>query len=205
MVGDMLCWPRSEGRALFVQVRGWNSGARDESDEGQIVFGVEVFYQKSKDKTQSVSQRSTRGSTGKTMARIHVLLCAAASLLSYTCAFSLVGRREIAVISKTPSATRSPLFQQKCPPTRLFESTEDDVDDPSTAVVEEDDINARGGLIKILFISVPLFFKFCIVLMVKFLTDLVVYPLLILYRLARLTKRRFLKLAGMDTKKKKKT
>jgi hypothetical protein len=71
---------------------------------------------------------------------------------------------------------------------------------------EDDDIdNARGGLLKILFISVPLFCKFCVVLMVKFLTDLVVYPLLILYRLARLTKQRFLKLVGMDANKKKET
>jgi hypothetical protein len=48
---------------------------------------------------------------------------------------------------------------------------------------------------------VPLFCKFCIVLLVKFLTDLVVYPLLWLYRLAHLTKNRILKLFGVDTKK----
>lgn len=140
------------------------------------------------------------------MARINILLCTAAALLNYTGAFTtLVGRREIGVISTIPS-TRSPLFQQKGRPTRLFESTEDIVDDNDpSAVVEDDDINSKGGLLKIILISVPLFCKFCIVLMVKFLTDLVVYPLLILYRLARLTKRRFLKLVGMDTKNTKKT
>ena len=142
------------------------------------------------------------------MARINILLCTAAALLNYIGAFTtLVGRREIGVISTTPSSTRSPLFQQKGPPTRLFESTEDIVDDndPSAVVEDDDDINSKGGLLKIILISVPLFCKFCIVLMVKFLTDLVVYPLLILYRLARLTKRRFLKLVGMDTKNTKKT
>lgn len=41
-------------------------------------------------------------------------------------------------------------------------------------------------------LAVPLFCKFVIVLGIKFLTDLVVLPLLLLYRLARLTKRRIL-------------
>jgi hypothetical protein len=84
-------------------------------------------------------------------------------------------------------------------------SSSNDDDSASEAAVEiptddDDDVDApeaRGGIIKILFISVPLFCKFCIVLLVKFLTDLVVYPLLVLYRLARLTKRRILRLFGM--------
>jgi hypothetical protein len=52
-------------------------------------------------------------------------------------------------------------------------------------------------------LALPLFCKFVIVLVIKFLTDLVVYPLLLLYRLARLTKRRILGLfssKGKDEK-----
>jgi hypothetical protein len=45
---------------------------------------------------------------------------------------------------------------------------------------------------KTVVLAVPLFCKFVIVLVIKFLTDLVVFPLLLLYRLARLTKRRIL-------------
>jgi len=47
-----------------------------------------------------------------------------------------------------------------------------------------------------IFIAVPLVCKFVIVLMIKFVTDLIVFPLLLLYRLVRLAKRRFLKLLG---------
>ena len=44
------------------------------------------------------------------------------------------------------------------------------------------------------FILIPtLLFKFTIVLLVKFATDIVVFPLLWLYRLARLVKRRFIR------------
>ncbi|CAJ1930591.1 unnamed protein product [Cylindrotheca closterium] len=45
-------------------------------------------------------------------------------------------------------------------------------------------------------LTVPLFFKFVIVLLLKFATDLVVYPLLWLYRLAGIVKRKFKSLIG---------
>jgi hypothetical protein len=41
-------------------------------------------------------------------------------------------------------------------------------------------------------LALPLFCKFIIVMVIKFMTDLVVFPLLMLYRLTRLTKRRVL-------------
>jgi hypothetical protein len=41
-------------------------------------------------------------------------------------------------------------------------------------------------------LALPLFCKFLIVMVIKFLTDLVVFPLLMLYRFARLTKRNIL-------------
>jgi len=49
-----------------------------------------------------------------------------------------------------------------------------------------------GGVTRTILLAVPLFCKFVIVLMIKFLTDLVVFPLLFLYRLARITKRKIL-------------
>ena len=45
-------------------------------------------------------------------------------------------------------------------------------------------------------LMVPLFCKFVIVLLIKFITDLIVFPLLFLYRLVGIGKRRFLKLIG---------
>ncbi|GKY94781.1 hypothetical protein MPSEU_000443200 [Mayamaea pseudoterrestris] len=50
-----------------------------------------------------------------------------------------------------------------------------------------------GGVARTLLLAAPLFFKFVIVLCIKFLTDLVVFPLLFLYRMARLVKRKILK------------
>jgi hypothetical protein len=52
--------------------------------------------------------------------------------------------------------------------------------------------NESSTLWRTVLLAVPLFCKFVIVLGIKFLTDLVVLPLLLLYRLARLTKRRIL-------------
>lgn len=49
-----------------------------------------------------------------------------------------------------------------------------------------------GGVLRTILLAIPLFCKFVIVLMIKFLTDLVVFPLLWMYRLARLTKRKVL-------------
>ena len=59
---------------------------------------------------------------------------------------------------------------------------------------------ASTGLIHTLFLAVPLMLKFVVVLVIKFLTDLVVFPLLFAYRLARLTKRKILGLFGVKTR-----
>lgn len=64
------------------------------------------------------------------------------------------------------------------------------------------------GLTRTLFLFVPLLPKFVIVLIIKFLTDLVVFPLLLAYRFARLSKRkilRFLGSGGSETKSKSNT
>uniref|UniRef100_A0A7S1Z397 Uncharacterized protein n=1 Tax=Trieres chinensis TaxID=1514140 RepID=A0A7S1Z397_TRICV len=54
----------------------------------------------------------------------------------------------------------------------------------------------RSGALAALLLGPPLFAKFVIVLVVKFLTDLVVFPLLFLYRLVRLGKNKVLGLFG---------
>lgn len=138
-------------------------------------------------------------------ARFLLLLCTVVSTLTCSWAFSVVGRTQVSLSQSC--AKQSPLFS--CRAVRrasspLFSSPDDNA--PATLGDNEDDdddeVEARGGILKILFISVPLFCKFCIVLIVKFLTDLVVYPLLWLYRLAHLTKCRILKLFGINSKKK---
>lgn len=54
--------------------------------------------------------------------------------------------------------------------------------------------NNRGSLSRTLVMAVPLMLKFALVLMIKFLTDLVVFPLLFTYRGARIMKRRMTKI-----------
>ena len=56
----------------------------------------------------------------------------------------------------------------------------------------------KRGVAKTILV-VPLFCKFVVVLLIKFITDLVVFPLLFLYRLAGIGKRRFLKMIGKGT------
>ena len=88
---------------------------------------------------------------------------------------------------------------------RLFMSTEDakDNDLPAVEDVDEDDEDGAEeprSLIKTIVLTVPLFCKFCVVLAIKFVTDLIVFPLLFLYRLAGLAKRRMLKMFGSGGK-----
>lgn len=61
---------------------------------------------------------------------------------------------------------------------------------------------SSGGVVRTLLLAGPLFCKFVIVLAIKFLTDLVVFPLLFLYRGIRLVKQRVLLIFGIDARKK---
>ena len=69
-------------------------------------------------------------------------------------------------------------------------TTNDEQQDQPPLLAEPDDDTDKGGVVKTVLLAVPLFCKFVIVLVIKFLTDLVVFPLLFLYRLARLAKRK---------------
>jgi hypothetical protein len=80
----------------------------------------------------------------------------------------------------------------------------DDSQEPEGAKMEEvsevggDSENAaeeKRGVAKTILL-VPLFCKFAVVLLIKFITDLVVFPLLFLYRLAGQVKRKLLKMIG---------
>ena len=55
-------------------------------------------------------------------------------------------------------------------------------------------IISRSSLSRTLVLAVPLLLKFVLVLMIKFLTDLVVFPLLFTYRGTRIMKRRIFKI-----------
>ena len=79
------------------------------------------------------------------------------------------------------------------------DSTTETIDNEDGGIQKRDSDKGKSGITrKGVLLAVPLFCKFIIVLVIKFATDLVVFPLLLLYRLVRLTKRRFLKLIGKD-------
>ena len=64
---------------------------------------------------------------------------------------------------------------------------------------EEDDAEVENkSFAKSMLLTVPLFLKFAAVLMIKFVTDLIVFPLLFLYRLAGVGKRKLLKKLSAD-------
>ena len=84
-------------------------------------------------------------------------------------------------------------------------STEDPVEPEETEASKEvqspsdttkDDDDEARGITRTVLLTVPLFCKFVIVLMIKFVTDLIVFPLLWLYKLAGVVKRRILRLFG---------
>jgi hypothetical protein len=76
------------------------------------------------------------------------------------------------------------------------EQDETDTKDDESTAKQDDGVDEKRGLTKTILLTVPLFCKFVIVLLIKFVTDLIVFPLLFLYRLAGIGKRRFLKMIG---------
>ena len=71
-------------------------------------------------------------------------------------------------------------------------SSDDSSGENKEATTKEDTENetSSGTQKSNVILVVPLFCKFMVVLLIKFLTDLVVYPSLLLYRLARRTKQK---------------
>jgi len=69
------------------------------------------------------------------------------------------------------------------PSTEITTSSNDDKETPENINKKE-----RSGFLTALIVGPPLIIKFAIVLLVKFLTDVVVFPILILYRFVKLCK-----------------
>jgi hypothetical protein len=99
-----------------------------------------------------------------------------------------------------PLSATSPLFlsasddAEKDASAETVESATEGEADLALNDDEEDDGVSSSGVTRTLLLAVPLFCKFVLVLMIKFVTDLIVYPLLLLYRGARITKRRVLRM-----------
>lgn len=133
------------------------------------------------------------------------LFVAAAILLAQCFAFTL--RCPAVTTSNARIAASSPLFRSTQVTKRvpLFMSTDEPKGEEAAAVEDVDEDDEDGAeeprsLLRTIILTVPLFCKFCVVLAIKFVTDLIVFPLLFLYRLAGLTKRRILKMFGSGGK-----
>jgi len=61
---------------------------------------------------------------------------------------------------------------------------------------EDDDTDGNRGITRTILLAVPLLIKFVVLLLIKFMTDLIVFPLLFLYRFAISTKRKVMKKFG---------
>lgn len=75
------------------------------------------------------------------------------------------------------------------------ETTPADASETSNKLSSTKDSSSQDrswGVTKTILLTVPLFFKFLIVLVIKFMTDLVVFPLLFSYRMCRRAKRKVL-------------
>ena len=93
-----------------------------------------------------------------------------------------------------PSPRRShhlDLSKTRCPPVQMTSTEEQDKSSLLSPPPPSDlDDSTGGGLKRTLLLAIPLFCKFVVVLLIKFVTDAIVFPLLFLYRLAHITKRK---------------
>ena len=83
---------------------------------------------------------------------------------------------------------------------KATDEKKDEGDEESTALVNKSSSN--GGFFLTLLLAPPLLAKFCIVLLVKFATDAVVYPTLFLWRLESRAKRKILGVFGIGKESK---
>ena len=83
---------------------------------------------------------------------------------------------------------------------KATDEKKDEGDEESTALINKS--SSSGGFFLTLLLAPPLIAKFCIVLLVKFATDAVVYPTLFLWRLASRAKRKILGVFGIGKESK---
>ena len=147
------------------------------------------------------------------------LLSLVTLLLTPCFAFNIV-RNDAVVRSKvtipTPTAL-SPLFGNQRSKAPMIFMTDDSKEPDETDETEVESVGSKETEVeeslgekkvvnaRTVLLSLPLFVKFAIVLLLKFATDLVVFPLLFLYRLAGIGKRKFLSLIGSGSDKLPKT
>jgi len=93
-------------------------------------------------------------------------------------------------------------------PVRLFSSSENlpekDTEQEEERIEDKESNRLRddtndGGALRMIFLAVPLFCKFVLVLLIKFMTDLVVIPMLFLYRQGQKAKRRLRKMFSRNS------
>mmetsp|Transcript_14710 Transcript_14710/g.30335 ORF Transcript_14710/g.30335 Transcript_14710/m.30335 type:complete len:180 (-) Transcript_14710:209-748(-) len=150
-----------------------------------------------------------------------VLCLAALASISSTCvAFSIAGQRCSAVGQASSSSLFRPQHKTALPklqpastndfcwsrrmadvPSPEAEEGKEPPPEPSAVSTTEEtpsnsDEMKEGGMWKTALLAGPLFLKFVVVLVIKLATDLIVFPLLWTYRLARLTKNSLLKMIG---------
>jgi hypothetical protein len=144
--------------------------------------------------------------------RTATLNLAILAFLVGTCVSFNVARQISPVrVNPTIGATPSPLFGAKRPKRyseALFMTGDplepEEIETKGAEVVSEQSEESgeeKRGITKTVLLTVPLFCKFVIVLMIKFVTDLIVFPLLFLYRLVGLAKRRIIRLFLKGPKK----
>jgi hypothetical protein len=88
----------------------------------------------------------------------------------------------------------------------------DDSKDPDETDTQNVEETSKGDMDKAeekrtgtVFLTIPLFCKFVVVLLLKFVTDVIVFPLLFLYRLVGIGKRKLLSAIGKGGDKQEKT
>ena len=118
----------------------------------------------------------------------------AIALCAQCLAFSPLHRSAVQISPSASVARSSPLFMSE------------PAEDPDTNVPppeeEQTKLSEEKEKSKNVLSFVPLFFKFCVVLAVKFITDVLVFPPLFLWRFIRLIYRKFLNLIGKGSKDK---
>jgi hypothetical protein len=137
-----------------------------------------------------------------------------AVLLVVQCSAFQILRNNVGLQSKSTILLPSPdsnLFGNTRSNSPIIFMTDDsnDPDETDTQNVEE---TSKGGMGKTeekrtgtMLLTIPLFCKFVLILLLKFVTDVIVFPLLFLYRLVGRGRRRFLSAIGKGGDKHEKT
>lgn len=166
-------------------------------------------------KRQHCSWTSIKNPFNMTRLVEQFILLAGLYLTQSTNAFTFQIARQGTVLAPGQSSISYPpksnLFGKNRPSCPTIFMTEDasEAEEPEIQTTNElkteksDEVEEKRT--RTLLLTIPLFCKFLVVIILKIATDLVVYPLLFLYRLAGIVKRKFLSLVGKGDGKPEKT